>query len=406
MISRCMQSVILRPCSAVTLRRFHAGVNDTLSDPDLIPLQKMVSKSVQRRSLGLLGLPNVGKSTTYNALTGTLAARMADFPFCTIDPQVGRVSPPDAILKDLSTLFPSANVIPLQFDIVDIAGLVEGASMGAGMGNAFLSHVRSCTGLCHCLKGYNADATGSRPFEELLRDMHVIEDELILADLSTVEKVLNKPKQDKQTITLLQRVQTKLEERHNLRQMLVNREEARILQSLQLLSAKPMLLCVNHGSYELRNQEACQQMRDWAQKDGRILLEIQARNMSDMLAFEGADKEEFAEMINFSMDDEIRFWNAFDQAIRTVLDISSFYTAGETEIRTWPINTGAYAAEAAGVIHTDMQKGFIAAEVVDVHEFIERKGSWASCRRDGQVRVEGRTYPMKATDLVLFRFNV
>jgi len=357
-------------------------------------------------SIGIVGLPNVGKSTLFNALTnaGILAA---NYPFATIDPNIGIVPIPDPRLDSLSQLFGSAKKTPATVTFMDIAGLVKGASKGEGLGNQFLANIRDVNAICHVVRAFETDSVVHVEDElDPGRDIEIIETELAIADLETIEKRLPRlEKESRIDRDLRGQVDLLVELRDVLAagEMVVKSPELMRRQShfadLHLLTAKPVIYVFNSDEWLLADPGRRRYLEQMVAPSEAIFLDAQIEAELTEL-----EPDERAEMLAAVGQDEPGLDAVIRAAYRT-LGLQSYLTGGEKETRAWTIKAGATAPEAAGVIHTDFERGFIAAEVVDYDRLIDA-GSWVSARSNGLVRTEGRHYVMKPNDVVEFRFNV
>lgn len=360
---------------------------------------------------GIVGLPNVGKSTLFNCLSSA-KAQSANYPFCTIEPNVGMVNVPDDRLNRLEELVKPQKVQPATVEIVDIAGLVKGASKGEGLGNQFLANIRECHAIIHVLRCFeNENITHVDGSVDPIRDKETIDTELQLKDLETLEKRLEKHRKAAKTgnkeevtkVALLEKLQDHLEQGKSVRGFERSDEEQELLGEIQFLTDKPVLyLCnVDEASAKDGNQwvEAVQKM---AATEGAEVLYLAVATEADI-----AELDDFEERQLF-LEDLGLAEPGVNRVIRTaykLLSLSTYFTAGEKEVRAWTIPTGATAPQAAGVIHTDFEKGFIRAEVINYADFAQY-GSEAAVRDAGKMRVEGKEYVVDDGDVMHFRFNV
>lgn len=353
---------------------------------------------------GIVGLPNVGKSTLFNVLTKTAAAQAANYPFCTIDPNVGRVCVPDPRLEVLAACAHSQNILPAQLEFVDIAGLVKGASQGEGLGNQFLGHIRGVDAILHvvrCFSDHNVVHVEGKT--DPLHDVGVIETELLLADLESVQQRLSKRKPDEQT-PLLQKAKEALEKGLFVSKVMDPYDPA--VKALQLLTSKPMIYIANVSDDFFLQQNTYEEEKDHVEKlthyvQDSPVLPLSVRLESELANLSPEDQQDL--MKDFHLTS-----SGLDQVIRCAYDflnLITYFTVGPKETRAWTIKKGTKAPEAAGVIHTDFQRGFIRAEVVSYDDF-SSLGSLVKAREEGKARQEGKDYTVVDGDVILFRFNV
>ncbi len=359
---------------------------------------------------GIVGLPNVGKSTLFNALTQTAAAEAANYPFCTIEPNVGRVSVPDERISQLAQIANSSEIIPTQIEFVDIAGLVKGASKGEGLGNQFLSHIREVDAIINVVRCFeDGDITHVEGSVDPLRDLELIQIELILADLESLEKRLpnleKKARQDKELsaqVDLIKKVITILEENKPARSYQSSDEqEAKLIKNLQLITSKPQLIVCNLKEDEVQGNQYSQKVADFGQQNNVRVLNISAQIEAEISALESEEeKQEFLESVGLKE-------TGLSQIIRNsyqTLELITFFTVGPKECHAWTVKRDSAAPKAAGVIHTDFETGFIRAETISAADYIQLKGEEA-CKNAGKVRVEGKEYVVQDGDIFHFRFN-
>ena len=359
---------------------------------------------------GIVGLPNVGKSTLFNALSNA-GAESANFPFCTIDPNIGLVPLPDKRLNRLSELVEPKSTIPATIEFVDIAGLVKGASEGKGKGNAFLSHIREVDLIIHVVRCFDEpDIIHVEGDIDPERDIRIIEDELILKDLESVEKrVENLQKQSKsgdkkiiQQLQTVERLQEHLADGKSARNFAMMKEEESHLRDLFLLSGKPVLYACNVSENDLSEGNQCVDIvREIASDYDDEVVTFCAKIESEIAELDENEKEMFLEELGIEsagLDRLIR--SAFNK-----LGLITFFTAGPKEVRAWTIKQGTKAPKAASVIHTDFEKGFIRAETISYGDY-EKLGSEKAAKEAGKMRQEGKEYVVEDGDVMLFRFNV
>lgn len=359
---------------------------------------------------GIVGLPNVGKSTLFNALTATQAAEAANYPFCTIDPNVGRVGVPDGRLAKLAELGKSAKVIPSQLEFVDIAGLVRGASKGEGLGNQFLANIREVDAILHVLRCFDGEITHVDGTIDPVRDAETVKTELMIADLESLERRLEAQtkkarggdKEAKAQIALMERVVALLEDGKPARELDIPADEKKPFRELQLLSAKPVLYVCNVAEDEAATGNAYSQaVAEMAKAEGAEAVVISAAIEAELAQL---DAEEGAEFLDSLGLDEAGL-NKVIRAGYHLLGLITFFTVGPKEARAWTVTRGSTAPEAAGVIHTDFQRGFIRAETIDYADFVTLGGETAA-KDAGKMRQEGKEYLVKDGDVFHFRFNV
>lgn len=361
---------------------------------------------------GIVGLPNVGKSTLFNALTATAAAEAANYPFCTIEPNTGRVGVPDPRLWELAKIAGSQKVIPTQLEIVDIAGLVRGASKGEGLGNQFLGHIRSVDAIIHVLRCFDDDdITHVDGSVNPIRDLSTIETELMLADMESLErrvlalgkKAKSGDAESKALLAMAEQTLAHLNAGHAAKTMVVSKEDISYFHQLQLLTAKPILYVCNVSEQEAATgNDYTQQVATYAVQHGARSVVISAAIEAEVSALESeVEQQEFLETLGLSE-------TGLKQVMRegyNLLTLLTFFTCGPKEARAWTVHQGAKAPQAAGVIHSDFERGFICAETISYTDYVAHGGE-TGCKTAGKTRLEGRDYLVNDGDVFHFRFNV
>jgi len=358
---------------------------------------------------GIVGLPNVGKSTLFNALTKAgIAAE--NFPFCTIEPNSGIVSIPDARLDKLTEIVSPQKTIPTTVEFTDIAGLVAGASKGEGLGNQFLANIRETDAIAHVVRCFeDSNVTHVADTIDPAADIETINTELALADLETVEKTIDRvgrvaksgDKDAQKQVTLLEKVKAHLDEAKPVRTLELYKEDIGNLKNLHLLTLKPVMYIANVSEDGFENNPHLDTVKAIAEGEGSQVVSICNKLEAEIAELEDDEKQEFLE--DLGMEEP-----GLDRVIRAgydLLGLQTYFTAGEKEVRAWTVKQGATAPEAAGVIHTDFEKGFIRAEIVGYDDFVAGNGE-AGAKEAGKWRLEGKDYIVQDGDVIHFRFNV
>ena len=358
---------------------------------------------------GIVGLPNVGKSTLFNALTKA-GIQAENYPFCTIEPNVGIVPVPDPRQNKLSEIVKPEKEIPTTMEFVDIAGLVAGASKGEGLGNKFLANIRETDAIVHVVRCFEDDdvvhvAGKINPLD----DVDVIDTELALADMDSIEKGIHRytkvaksgDKEAKTKLVLLEKVKIQLDEGKAVRSMVLDEDELAILHEFFLLTIKPVLYIANVAEDGFENNPMLDKIMTHAEAEGSAVVPVCAAMEAEMVELDEDDLKEFLSELGL----EEPGLNRVIRAAYKLLSLQTYFTAGVKEVRAWTVKVGATAPEAAGVIHTDFQKGFIRAEVMAYEDFVANKGE-QGCKEAGKLRLEGKEYIVQDGDVMHFRFNV
>ncbi len=361
--------------------------------------------------LGIVGLPNVGKSTLFNAITKA-GAEAANYPFCTIDPNVGLVNVPDERLEVLHKLGNTKKIVPAVIEFYDIAGLVKGASKGEGLGNKFLSNIRETDAIVHVLRAFDdPNIVHVDGAVDPIRDIETIDTELILSDMAQMDNIYNKLEKQaradrslQKNLDILKRVKDHLDEGKNIRELEFNDDEKALINQYQFLTAKPLIYVANVSYDDLiaGGNKYVEAIKEYAKDHNEEVIEVSVKIEEEISQLDDDEKKEFLQEMGLKE-------SGLDKLVKAsykTLGLMSFITTGEIETRAWTIKRGTRAQDAAGKIHTDIARGFIKAEVISYDVLVELGGSMAKAREEGKIRLEGKDYIMQEGDVVLFRFNV
>lgn len=359
---------------------------------------------------GIVGLPNVGKSTLFNALVANAKAEAANFPFCTIEPNVGVVSVPDERLKALSDISNSVQIVPTRVEFVDIAGLVKGASQGEGLGNQFLSHIREVDAIVHVVRCFeNDDIIHVAGSIEPKQDIEIINLELALADLAQIERRMDRTRKQARVnkdaqaeLAVLEKLSAGLNEGKSVRQVGLTEEEAETIEGLGLLTSKPVIYAANVSEDDLATgNDLVEQVRAIAAQENAQVVVVSAQVESELVELPEEDRTDFLASLGVAEGG----LKSLIRATYELLGLRTYFTSGPKETRAWTIRAGMLAPQAAGVIHSDFERGFIRAETVAYDDLVAT-GSMNAAKEKGLVRSEGKDYLVKEGDVMLFRFNV
>ena len=359
---------------------------------------------------GNVGLPNVGKSTLFNAVVANAQAQAANFPFCTIEPNIGMVSVPDSRLEVLAKISSSENILPARVEFVDIAGLVKGASKGEGLGNQFLANIREVDAIVHVVRCFeNDDIIHVSGSVDPLRDIEVINLELIYADIAQLDKRLERARKDSKTkkeavaeVEAIEALLAQMNEGISARSVVLTEDQTEATKHLQLLTQKPIIYAANVSENDLaKGNPWVDQVRELAAKEGAQVVVVSAQVESELVELPEEDRQEFLESLGASEGG----LKSLIRATYDLLGLQTYFTTGPKETRAWTITKGMTGPQAAGVIHSDFERGFIRAETVSYTDLVEC-GSINAAKDKGKYRSEGRDYIVQEGDVMLFRFNV